>query len=132
MPHPLMPRKVIWTGLRCPSAGRRKFHPHFPSRGERLASLGPLERLCHGPVEVVDEALDPLLKVLLRGETAAPQQFACEDREADLDLVQPRRVLGSKMEADPGALRSQVSFPRHHRLQDTGLALFTKIILDPA
>jgi POTRA domain, ShlB-type len=80
--------------------------PMPPSRGKRLSRLGPLEWLCHGPVEVVDEALDPLPEVLLRGEAATPQQFACEDREPNLDLIQPRRMLGGKTKADPVGLRA--------------------------
>jgi len=113
-----------------PHAGN--FDPMPPSRCQRLSYLGPLEGLRHGPVEVGDEALDPLLQVLLRGKTPAPQQFARQDREPNLDLVQPRRMLGGKMEADPVSLRPQESFPRHHRLQDPCLSLLTKVIVNPA
>src|ERR1019366_2433658 len=100
--------------------------PFCPSRGQQLSHLGPLEWLCPGPVEVVDESFDPLLEILLRGETPAPQQFARQDREPDLDLIEPRRVLGGEMETDPVGLRPQERLPRDHRLQDASLALFTE------
>jgi len=56
---------------------------------ERLALHGPAEWLGHGGVEVGDEGLDPLLQVLFAGEIAAAQQLAHQDREPDLDLVDP-------------------------------------------
>ena len=43
-----------------------------PSGSQRPAGLGPLEWLCHGPVEIGNEALDPLLQVLLRREAPSP------------------------------------------------------------
>ena len=43
-----------------------------PLGSQRPAGLGPLEWLCHGPVEIGNEALDPLLQVLLRREAPSP------------------------------------------------------------
>ena len=42
------------------------------SGSQRPADLGPLQWLCHGPVEIGNEALDPLLQVLLRREAPSP------------------------------------------------------------
>ena len=51
-----------------------------------LPVLGPLERLRHGAIEVGDELFNPLLELLLRTELPRTQQFACEDREPDLEF----------------------------------------------
>ena len=59
------------------------------SCGERPALHGPPERLGHGLVEVGDERLDPLLEVRLGGEVAAAKQFAHQDGEPDLNLINP-------------------------------------------
>jgi hypothetical protein len=114
-----------------PGAARWKLHIQLRSRDQRLAGLGPLERLCRGRVEVGDESLDTRFEVALRGETPAPQQFARQDREPNLDLVQPRRVLGDEIETDPVGLRPQERHPRDHRLQDAGGPFFTKITVNP-
>ena len=68
-PNPLA--NAFRQGLRelVPHAG--DFDP-TPSGSQRPAGLGPLEWLCHGPVEIGNEALDPLLQVLLRREAASP------------------------------------------------------------
>ena len=62
------------------------------SRHQRLAFHGPAERLRHRGIEVSDEALNPLLQMLLECEIAAAEQFADQDREPDLDLLEPRRA----------------------------------------
>ena len=60
------------------SAGDFQLVPHAgdfdptPLGSQRPAGLGPLEWLCHGPVEIGNEALDPLLQVLLRREAPSP------------------------------------------------------------
>ena len=70
---------------------------------QRLA-LGPAEWLGHRCIEVGnEEALDPLLERLLGGEVAAAEEFAHQDGEPDLDLVEPRGVFGREVESDPAA-----------------------------
>ena len=47
-----------------------------------------------------DEALDPLLEMLLGREVAAAEEFAHQDREPNFDLIEPRGVLGRELESD--------------------------------
>ena len=68
----------VSCGARPAGYVRKQLVPHAgdfdptPSGSQRPAGLGPLEWLCHGPVEIGNEALDPLLQVLLRREAASP------------------------------------------------------------
>src|ERR1700730_13810805 len=110
--------------------------PKIPTRlgiscHQRLA-LGPEEWLGHGCIEVGNEALDPLLEMLLGGEVAAAEEFAHEDREPNLDLVEPRGVLGREVEGDPVAGVAQECLACRHRLKDTGLSLLSEIFVDAA
>jgi hypothetical protein len=70
------------------------------SRHQRLPFHRPAERLCHGGVEVRDQAFDPLLEVPLGREVAAAEEFTDQDRKPDLDLVDPARMLGCEVEGD--------------------------------
>src|SRR4051812_4928527 len=116
------------------STPRRKNELHLDghSRREWLAGHGPLERLSEGAVEVGDEGLDAGLQVLLGGEAGAPQQLAHKDGEPDLDLVQPRGVLGREVKADPVAGITQERLAAGHRGQHAGLALLAEVVVDPA
>ena len=69
-PDPAVRRHFRYTeNPLVPHAG--DFDP-TPLGSQRPAGLGPLEWLCHGPVEIGNEALDPLLQVLLRREAPSP------------------------------------------------------------
>jgi hypothetical protein len=52
------------------------------------------------------------LEVVFGGEAGAAQEFSRENGEPDLDLVEPRSVLGREVKADPLALVAQESFAR--------------------
>src|SRR3954471_11446188 len=101
---------------RCTSTPRRKTEPlsGTGSCHQRLAFHGPAERLGHGGVEVGDEAFDPLLKMLLGGEAAATEKLADQDRKPNLDLVDPRGMLGREVKDDPVIGIAQESLARRH------------------
>ena len=61
----------------------------FSLARERFRFHGPAEGLCHGLVEVGDELLDLGAQVLLGREIAAAKEFSNQDREPNLDLVEP-------------------------------------------
>jgi hypothetical protein len=88
----------------------------LPSCHQRLALHRPAERLGHRGIEVGDEALDPLLQMLLRGEIAAAEKLADQDRKPDFDLVDPRGVLGREM------LRTGLCCGGSHLSPETGLS----------
>jgi hypothetical protein len=100
---------------------------------QRLAFHGSAERLCHRGIEVSDEALDPLPEMLLGGEVAAAEKPANQDREPDLDLLEPRSgsrprgVLGREVEGDPVTGIAQERLACRHRLKDAGFALLAKV-----
>src|SRR5215472_6818772 len=86
---------------------------------EWLSLVGPLEWLGHGAIEVVDEGEHLVLQIFDRAEVAAPQELAHQDAQPDLDLVQPRRVLGCVVEHDGVAgvaqkRRARGSRPKHY------------------
>ena len=65
-------------------------NPLEPVSGDKGFPLhGPAEWLRHGGIEIGDEALDPLLEMVLRCEIAAPEELSDQDREPNLDLVDP-------------------------------------------
>ncbi len=68
--------------------------------GEGLAGVGPSERLCHSLVEELDEGLEPGFEILLGGEVAAPDDLSGQDREPDLDLIEPGGMLGREVKRD--------------------------------
>src|SRR5712692_7958961 len=83
------------------AAGRAR-PPSAPSGGsgsfrEGLALVGPRERL-GSRVVAVDEVEQLRLQVVLAGEDAASEQAAGEDREEELDLVEPGGVRGGEVE----------------------------------
>ncbi len=102
----LRPRALAWARSRV----RRRMrigevlvvHPvsSLASCFEDLAGVGPLERF-GGLVVGLDEREHLLGEVGLAGEDAVLEQSAVEDREEDLDLVEPRGVLGGELEAPP-------------------------------
>ena len=61
---------------------------------QSLSLVGPLERLGHGVIEVVNELQQPLAQVVQGVKTGAPKGLSTEDGKPDFDLVEPRTVLG--------------------------------------
>src|SRR5208283_80817 len=99
---------------------------------QRLAFHRPAERLRHGGVEAGNEALDALLEMLLGGEVAAAEELADQDREPELDLVDPTGVLGRDVESDPVTGIAQERLACCDRLEDAGFSLLPEILLDTA
>jgi hypothetical protein len=91
-----------------------------------------VEGLRHRGIEIGDEALDPLLEMLLGGEVAAPEQLADQDREPNLDLVDPGRVLRREVEGDPMRGIAKECLACRHRLEDARLSLLPKLFVDAA
>src|SRR3954465_12404305 len=93
-----------------------------PGRWTRLYGVEPADGLGHRPVEVVDERQDPRLEILDRAEAGAAEQLSHQDAEPDLDLVEPRGVLGGVDEPDPVARVGQEGRPARLRLQHPAFA----------
>ena len=72
----------------CTSAGQRKWRRHFSSY-QWFALISPSKGFCQGSVEIFDEGFDPRLELLGRAEVAATDDLADQDREPDLDLIEP-------------------------------------------
>src|SRR4051812_23897974 len=70
------------------------------SGGECCALVGPFERP-GGAIVVVDEGQHLGGEVVDRGEGASAEELAGEDREPDLDLVEPGAVVRGVVEDDP-------------------------------
>lgn len=102
------------------------------SSRERLAGVGPAKRLGQGVVEVVDEGGEFALEVINGGEVAAADDFAREDGEPHLDLVEPRGMLGREVEDDAVAGVAQEAHARGHRLEDAVLAFDAEVAVDAA
>ena len=99
---------------------------------DRPAGIGPAERLTEDVVEVVNEIEHASLEILERGKACALEQSSREDREPDLDLVDPRAVSWGVDEAAPmrGILQERAA--RLLRIKDTGLAFDAEIFLNAA
>ena len=84
------------------------------SCGERFAGHGPLERLGEVAIEKGDEGFDAGLQVFfaIGSEAGTAKEFAREDGEPDLDLVEPGSVFGREVKADPVTLIAQKNFAR--------------------
>src|SRR3990172_12204883 len=91
--------------------------------GQRTTSVGPLERLRHGPIEIGDEVQYALLQIVYRSEVATLQQTPDQNAEPDLDLVQPRSV--DRRVNEPDAMRRvlQEGSARLHGFQDASFTL---------
>jgi len=67
---------------------------------EWFAVVGPIERVSHCGVVISNELPDPRLQIGNRFEASTTQTFALNDAKDDLDLIEPRTVLGQVDEAD--------------------------------
>ncbi len=92
--------------------------------------IGPLERLGHGSVVILDKGENPGLQILNRGKRAAFEQCTDQNTEPDLDLIEPGAMLGSVLEHDFMAGIAEKSSATGHRGEDTALAFDTQILLD--
>ena len=63
------------------------------------------------------------LQVRHGGEVAAAEQLADQDAQPELDLVEPRAVLGRVVEDDAVAGVAQERRPGGHGLEEAGLLL---------
>src|SRR3954451_24588924 len=66
----------------------------------------------------------------LGGEVAAAEQLADQDRKPDLDLVDPRGVLGREVEGDPMIGVTQERLACRHRLENAGFSLLAEVMFD--
>jgi hypothetical protein len=89
------------------------------------------ETVRHRGIEVSDEALDPLLEMLLGGEVATAEKPANQDREPDLDLLEPRSGSrprgGREVAGDPVTGIAQERLVCRRRLKDAGFALLAMV-----
>src|SRR3954465_3286713 len=102
-----------------------------PGRWTRLYGVEPADGLGHRPVEVVDERQDPRLQLLGRTEAGAAEQLPHQDAEPDLDLIEPRGVLGRVDEPDSVARIGEEGRPALPRLQHPALSFLAQILLNP-
>ena len=59
-----------------------------------LSGVGPVEGMTHRRIVIGDELSDLILQILHRSEVSTTENFAVENPKNDLDLVEPRTVLG--------------------------------------
>jgi len=72
--------------------------------GQRFAGIRPLEGMGKVGIPRLNEAMNEVAQVLSGADTGATQTLATQDREPDLDLVEPRAMGGQPVESDLGAL----------------------------
>ena len=108
-----------------------------PIRGQksclkRSAGISPTKRLSEDIIEVADEVEHACLQIVERSKAGALEQPSSEDREPDLDLVEPRAVSWRVNKTDPvrGVLQKRAA--RLLGLEDPGLALDAEGIVEPA
>src|ERR671917_2321075 len=73
----------------------------YTSSRQRLACIGPLERLGHSSIEVLDEVDQRLMQLLDGIETGAFEQAPNQDAKPNLDLIEPGGMLRGIDKADP-------------------------------
>src|ERR1051325_9394781 len=91
--------------------------------GQERTLIGPLEGSGLGAIVVRDEGERLGGEVLDGGEGAAAEELAGEDRQPDLDLVEPGAVVGRVVEDDPMGGVAEEGGPGLARGQDPALAL---------
>src|SRR5438046_1835570 len=94
--------------------------------GEWGALVGPLEGAGRAIV-VIDEGEDAGREILDRGEGAATEELASQDRQPDLDLVEPGAMVGRVVQDDAVAGVAQEGGPGLARGQDAGLTLDAQV-----
>ena len=91
--------------------------------------IGPLKRFGHGLIEVVDEIKDLLFQVIYGGETGAFEQASRQDTKPDLDLIEPRSMLGGIDESDAMRRIGQECGSGRLRLEDARAPLFPQVLV---
>jgi len=94
---------------------------------KRLTGIGPAERLCQGFVEGLDEGGELGAQIIEGAEVAAADDFAREDGEPHLDLIEPGGVLWGEVKDDAVSGIAQKALARGHGLEDAALALDTEV-----
>ncbi len=94
---------------------------------KRLAHVSPFEWLGHGAIVVIDEFEHFGLEQFDRHKGAALKQFAHQNAQPYLDLVQPGAMLGRVVKDDAMGGVTQEGGPTLAVFQDAGLAFDTQI-----
>src|SRR5215471_8515368 len=97
---------------------------------EGASRVRPLEWLGENLVEVIEKRQQFRAEILNRRETAAADDLAHNHPKHDLDLIEPRTVLGRVHEPDAMALLHQELLPTLHRLQHAALPLLAQVVRD--
>ena len=84
-----------------PSTPAEKFV--YTSSRQRFACIGPLKRLGHSSIEVLDEVNQRLMQLLDGVETGAFEQAPHQDAKPNLDLIEPGGMLRGIDQAEPVA-----------------------------
>src|ERR671915_1852492 len=105
-PAPLLDPALSESRVRAtlqtrPSTPAEKFV--YTSSRQRLTCIGPLKRLRHSSIEVLDEVEQRLMQLLDGVETGAFEQAPNPDAKPNLDLIEPGGRLGGIDKADPVA-----------------------------
>src|SRR5205807_5087455 len=80
-----------YHSITCTTTPAEKFV--YPSSRQRLACIGPLKRLRHSSIEVLDEVDQRLMQLLDGVETGAFEQAPNQDAKPNLDLIAPEGML---------------------------------------
>ena len=102
------------------------------ARLKRPAGVGLTEWLSEDVVEIADEVEHAAAQILERSEAGALEQPSSEDREPDLDLLEPRAVSRGVNKADlvRGILQERAACVLG--LEDPGLALDAERLFEAA
>ena len=97
---------------------------------QRCPREGPTKRFCEDGVEVGDDSKNLLLEVVKRKEAGPLEKSPSEDREPDLNLVEPRAVPWGVDESDTvgGILKKRPA--SLHGFQHASLPLDSKVTRD--
>src|SRR5260221_13119574 len=95
---------------------------------EWLSLIGPLERLGHRTVEVLDKRQHLGPQIVDGAEAATAQELARHDAQPDLHLVHPRRVLGRVVEHDRVSWGTQERGARSSGAQQDTTGLGGKVV----
>jgi hypothetical protein len=102
------------------------------SDGQRLCSVVPLEGLCHGFVEIVEEGAELGFEIFFLSEISSSDHLSGEDGEPDFDLDEPGGVLRREMESNAVARIGEEVVPAGHGFEDTVFAFFAQVAPDGA
>ena len=92
--------------------------PNLPRRSylKWAPRESPAERLGENVIEVLDELNEFPLQIRHRGEAAATDHLPHDHAEDDLNLIEPRCVLGQEHEANAMVLVRQERLTTRHRV----------------